>query len=129
MTTDTILDLRTLADEWQDLIDDFDAIEEPTADDREQLAEDVEDFEALASQLGCDETPDGLRSYGDDFEPTLIREDYFEDYARELAEDIGAIDPDARWPLGCIDWTRAAHELAADYTVVTVDGHDYYVRA
>ena len=59
---------------------------------------------------------------------TLIREDYFEDYARQLAEDIGAIDPDANWPLGCIDWEKAANELLIDYTSVEFDGVTYWVR-
>jgi len=58
----------------------------------------------------------------------FIRKDCFEDYARELADDIGAIPNDAQWPCTCIDWERAARELAMDYTLVTFLGHDYYVR-
>ena len=37
---------------------------------------------------------------------TLIRESYFETYARELAEDIGAINSEATWPNNCIDWKQ-----------------------
>lgn len=59
---------------------------------------------------------------------TLIEESEFEDYARELAEDIGAVDPNASWPYTCIDWEKAARELSTDYTSVTFDGTDYYVR-
>jgi hypothetical protein len=58
----------------------------------------------------------------------LIREDQFKDYAQELAEDIGAIGPDAQWPVYCIDWDRAAQELAMDYTSVDFLGWSYYVR-
>jgi hypothetical protein len=71
-----------------------------------------------------------LRDYGD-FEhgEALIRDSYFEDYARELAEDIGAIDPRASWPLNCIDWEQAASELKTDYTCAEFDGITYWMRA
>ena len=58
----------------------------------------------------------------------MIREDEFQDYARTLAEDIGAIDDEARWPAHCIDWKRAADELSMDYSSVTIAGVDYYYR-
>lgn len=59
---------------------------------------------------------------------TLIRDSYFEDYARELAEDIGAIPRDAAWPAYCIDWERAALELQVDYFTIDFDGVTYWVR-
>lgn len=60
---------------------------------------------------------------------TLIHEDYFEEYAEELAGDIGAINPTARWPLNHIDWESAAEELQQDYTAVEWDGHTYWTRS
>jgi antirestriction protein len=62
-------------------------------------------------------------------EPTMIPASDFTEYAQELAEDIGAIDPDAKWPVYCIDWERAARELKMDYTSVRVNGTTYYFRA
>lgn len=59
----------------------------------------------------------------------FIREDDFIGYARELAEDIGAISGDEGWPLHCIDWEYAARELRMDYTDATILGYDYLVRA
>ena len=59
---------------------------------------------------------------------TLIRDSYFEDYAQELAEDIGAIDSNATWPNNCIDWERATRELQMDYTEVDFDGVTYWIR-
>jgi len=59
---------------------------------------------------------------------TLIRDSYFEEYARELADDIGAIPRDAGWPTTCIDWEQAARELQMDYTSVNFDGVTYWVR-
>lgn len=58
----------------------------------------------------------------------LIRESYFETYARDFAEDIGAVKRDMKWPCNHIDWEAAAEELAQDYTTVTWDGVDYLVR-
>lgn len=60
---------------------------------------------------------------------SLIRDSYFETYARELAEDIGAIKGNESWPCNCIDWERAASELQADYTSIEWDGVKYWVRS
>ena len=59
----------------------------------------------------------------------LIRDSYFRTYAKELADDIGAINSDATWPNNCIDWERAARELQVDYTCVDFDGITYWVRS
>lgn len=59
---------------------------------------------------------------------TLIPEDGFEDYARELADDLGLIDRDTPWPLNCIDWERAASELQQDYTSCEYQGTTYLFR-
>lgn len=58
----------------------------------------------------------------------LIRDSYFEDYARELATDIGAISGEEKWPCDCIDWERAARELRMDYTSVEFGGVTYWTR-
>lgn len=60
---------------------------------------------------------------------TLIRDSYFEEYAQELATDIGAISGKENWPLTCIDWERAARELQQDYMSVNFDGVTYWIRA
>ena len=64
-----------------------------------------------------------------DNEPTMIPEREFKDYAWRLAEDIGAINPKAGWPINCIDWDQAADELKQDYSEVEVDGTTYYFRS
>lgn len=68
--------------------------------------------------------------YADDWEHgcALIRDSHFEDYAQELADDIGAIPADARWPTTCIDWKQAARELQMDYTSAEFDGVTYWLR-
>lgn len=60
----------------------------------------------------------------------LIADSYFEEYAEELACDIGAIDGNASWPLNHIDWAAAAEELQrGDYLSVDFDGVTYWIRA
>lgn len=58
---------------------------------------------------------------------TLIHEDYFEQYAQDYAEDIGAIGRDTSWPANHIDWEAAAEDLKQDYTEISFGGHNYYV--
>lgn len=59
---------------------------------------------------------------------TLIRDDYFETYARELAEDLGALENCNHWPATCIDWEKAARELQMDYSSAEFDGVTYWFR-
>jgi hypothetical protein len=59
----------------------------------------------------------------------LIRDSYFEDYAMQLADDIGAIDRNAEWPVNCIDWKQAAEQLQQDYSSVNFEGEDYWIRS
>lgn len=106
-TADEILDSRVLTEYAED--------EDNEEDDPETVAA----IRELAE--------DGIADW--EYGATLIREDYFEDYARQFAEDIGAIPNDASWPCTCIDWERAARELAMDYTSVSFLGHDYYVHS
>lgn len=61
-------------------------------------------------------------------EPIMILESYFEDYARDFAEDIEAIQNAGEWPNYCIDWERAARDLAMDFGAVEFGGFTYYVR-
>lgn len=65
---------------------------------------------------------------GDWYPVTLVRDSYFEDYAQELADDIGAINTEIGWPNNCIDWGRAARELQQDYTSVEFDDVTYWTR-
>lgn len=92
-------------------------------DNAEELAELEELLEELRGAGGGDHQWEG------DWYPRELIADYdFEDYARELAEDIGAVKADAGWPNNCIDWKQAARELAMDYSMVTFRGTDYYWR-
>lgn len=60
---------------------------------------------------------------------TLIRDSYFEEYAEELATDLGYMDKSDQWPYTCIDWKQAAEELQQDYTSIDWDGVTYWIRS
>lgn len=91
-------------------------------DDHEEYAELIALLEELRGNGGDEQW------LGDWYPVTLIRDSYFKTYAQELAEDIGAINSDASWPVYCIDWDRAARELQMDYSTVEFDGVTYWYR-
>jgi hypothetical protein len=94
--------------------------------DQDSLFAELATLESLLSDL---EGNGGDHDWRGNWYPiTLIRDSYFEDYAQQLAEDIGAIDPNATWPLHCIDWEKAASELQMDYSQVEYDGETYWYR-
>lgn len=59
---------------------------------------------------------------------TLIRDLHFEDYAENLAEELGYMDRNTTWPYNHINWGEAADELLIDYTSTDFDGVTYYYR-
>lgn len=58
----------------------------------------------------------------------LVRDSYFVDYARQYAEEIGALSGSESWPHNCIDWEYAASELQSNYTSIDFDGVIYWMR-
>lgn len=121
-TLDAALEALSEADadaegEVEEAQDAVDAAELDFGDDEKA---ELKEIEELRDETDAREFRHGIQ---------LIPCDEFEDYARELAEEIGAIPDNAQWPCRCIDWEQAAKELAVDYSVVTFRGEDYYFRA
>jgi len=58
---------------------------------------------------------------------TLISEDYWVDYCQELCKDIGDI-PDNIPGYLAIDWDQTADNIKHDYSVIEINGIDYYYR-
>lgn len=92
---------------------------------QEQEELDTDEQEHLNNLLALKKNTE---DYGWEYGILFIREDYFEDYAQELAIDVGAIPSDAPWPMYCIDWEHAARELAMDYDLTEFEGDSYYFR-
>lgn len=112
-----IIDSRDIVDRFGELTD---LIEAGCDDDEasDELGVLIGLIEAI-DNYSDDNATDGVQ---------LIRDSCFEQYARELAEEIGAIDSDAKWPVRCIDWKQAAEELQTDYTAIDFDGVTYWIR-
>lgn len=87
-----------------------------------EYADELDRLERFAVQLE-DCCPDW--TYGQ----MLIENSYFETYVQEFAEETGAVDPAAPWPLNHIDWKGAARELQTDYTYAEIDGFKYWARS
>jgi hypothetical protein len=98
--------------------------------EREEALRDWDEGDEGAELKALKELAEEAEGYAADWRygEALIRDSYFETYARDLAEDIGAIKSDAQWPNNCIDWKQAARELQMDYTSVDFDGVTYWVR-
>ena len=145
---DIISRLEELRDERQDLtdavedaqttIDDLD--DEATDEDRQNSKDELDAAQANLDEWDTEnkaelDALEAVNSEGEDYAAdwthgeTMIREDYFEVYAQQLAEDIGAIPADLKWPFTHIDWESAAEELKQDYSTINFDGTDYYVRS
>lgn len=77
---------------------------------------------------------DGCQTFGsewghdDNWGVTLVPDGSFEDYARETAESIGAIEKDMGWPCNRIDWEAAADDLKMDYASFDIRGETYWGR-
>ena len=158
-SNDTFIDPRDVtscADEFRSEIEDkqeqIDAVEEQLTDAKVELEDELQDedpetddieasiaaFEAQKSEF-----EDELAELEDDAQKifelesdcsdyargeSLINEDYWVTYAQQLAEDVDGIDV-SNWPFTCIDWEQAADVLAMDYTTITFECQDFYVRS
>lgn len=118
-------------EEQEDHAEKTEELEEAVSDAEEALADAQNDF-GPDEQTELEELNDLENEVGGEWQhgETMIPEDKFEDYARQFAEDIGALKGVGdKWPCTCIDWEQAAKELAMDYTTVTYQGTEYLVRA
>jgi hypothetical protein len=87
---------------------------------QDEIAE-LESLKTLASEAeGCADWGHGAG---------LIRDSYFEEYARELADDLHGRKRVDEWPYNYIDWSAAAEALQQDYTSVDFDGVTYWIRS
>lgn len=110
MDKSDVMDSRDLEERLTELVDAGPGQDADDIRERKALKELKAETEGMGWQYGI----------------AFISDDYFEDYARELAEDIGAIPKNSTWPVYCIDWEWAARELRMDYSAVDIDGVTYW---
>lgn len=95
----------------------------------EELCSELEELGDLKLLMGRLKGCGGDYQYASAWYPvTLIRDSYFQDHAREMAEEIGAINKEAAWPAQHIDWEAAADALKMDYTSVDWGDIKYWYR-
>lgn len=120
----------------QDAIADCDS---STEEGRESIADLNLDLDDLRNQkAGLEDELRPLKLFADDAEncssdwkygATLIRDSYFEDFARQEVEDVGDLPKDLPWYIESnINWEGVAEDLQQDYSSVEFDGVTYWVR-
>ena len=122
-----VIDSRNVIERIEELRDERDAHDEGESGRSwaEEYPADAEELRALEALQAQAEGYARDWCYGE----VLIRDSYFEDYARELAEDLhGDAVRRTEWPFSCIDWGEAANALKHDYTAIDFDGVTYWVR-
>jgi len=120
--SDDLIDIRDVIERYEELC----VTPDESMDDSVATYEEIATLKNLIEE--CRGAAGDEQYDGSWFLITLIRDDYFTEYARELAEDIGAVQPDMSWPYTCIDWEEAASELQVDYTSVDFDSVTYWTR-
>ncbi len=113
--------------EGADIMDSRDIIERVAELENNEEPLDEDDKEELVKLRALVEKAEGSPDWPHG--ETLIADSYFEQYAQELAEDIGAVQKDATWPNMYIDWTAASEALQQDYMRVTYGETEYWIRA
>lgn len=115
--------LNTPITNTQDIIDSRDIIERIDRLERDEDRDEDEDAELEALHALAEQGADycGMAKH-------FIHDAYFVTYAQDFADDIGAINRDAAWPLSHIDWDAAADDLRQDYTALDFDGATYWAR-
>ncbi len=129
-------DLRDLAELARECATEIEDPENYDEDERQESSETLAKLASLAEDLNqsCDaedgeSVADALDAAMNNLGPTLVSEDHFTDYIKEFVSDCGYIPSELPSFLeNNIDWNGVADDLKVDYTSVTFDGEDWYIR-
>lgn len=99
-------------------------LEDLEANERDDYADEIEELSLLQALAQEGESAVSDWPHG----AALIRDSYFEEYAKEYADDVIGGVRGAPWPFNHIDWEAAADEMRIDYTEIDFDGVAYLVR-
>ena len=115
-----IFDSRDAEDRIEELREEIESDERFVDFGQEEELEDLLSFkEEAISTFGETEWDDGI---------TFIADHHFTEFAETFAGDIGAINPDAGWPISSINWDDAAEQLKYDYAEVSLGNTNYWGR-
>ena len=90
-------------------------------------SDDIIDFRDILARIK--DLQESRANDPDCFGETLIRDSYFEEYARDFAEDCCKMPTNIQWPYPRTDWSEAAEQLKMDYMSVDFDGVEYWIKA
>ena len=113
-------EIEALREERNELGEDRIDRKDDISQELKELQEQLEPLKALAEEAGS--SPDFT------FGETLIADSYFEEYAKELAEELGYLSKEVHWPHTAIDWGKAAEELKQDYFSLEFAGEIFWIR-
>lgn len=145
----SIIDTRDLMKELEELENELQDLDEAIAEAEEYIEDNTDEDENDILESELQQAKDeyeywmadneekmralqNLREKIPEFEKgkALIAEDYFEEYAQDLASDLyGNEIAKAQWPFDCIDWKQAADELKQDYAYIEFDGDTWWYRS
>lgn len=131
---DIVARFELLEEEHQDLLERLEASTEADPDcgidgdnDEQQELDDWED-EYLPELEGLRSLIDDCDGYSDwKYGLSLINEDYFVEYCKDMLVDCGDLPRDIPWYIE-IDWEKTADNLKTDYGQVELFGNTFYVR-
>lgn len=137
--SEDVIDVRDITDrveylEEQPTVDDDGACYScgtylKTGDEEHELDCEVLELQRLNALLDELRGNGGDHGWRDNWYPLLlVRDSYFENFARDEAEQLGLIKSDMSWPYTCINWEEAAEQLQHDYSSISFDGVDYWYR-
>jgi hypothetical protein len=123
--TEDMLDVRDIMARVEELEE---SLSSAKVEDNFHTNEDREELATLNALRNALKGNSGDEQWRDAWYPvTLIRANYFTDYARELIVDCGHISHDfPSWIE--IDWKETAENVKQDYSSVDYDGVDYWYR-
>lgn len=105
-----------MTESFEDILFEEEEIQSWKEDFEDELKE-IEEIDNIENELGSEF----------DYGVTLIPEDDFTNYTKELLEDVGYIPNDfPSWIE--IDWEATAHNVSQDYIEVEYQGNSYYGR-
>ena len=129
-------DLAELAIECRDVLDPENEPDTYDEDERQEAREILVKLSKLASDLNeqsdatdGDSVSEALDAAMGAYGPTLLSEDYFPEYAKEFVSDCGYISDDLPELIANnIDWAGIAEDMRHDFTCISFDGGDWYIR-
>jgi hypothetical protein len=121
--------LDSFKDTFEHYADDTDYFEEILLDEEEIQSWKEDWSDELQEIEDIDDLEDEINNGEFDYGTTLIPEDYFVEYCKDLVSDIGDLPRDLpSYIENNIDWDGVADDLKQDYSEVEFRGETYLYR-